>query len=73
MKLRLSAWARLWIVILVPVWAFWTWGVYNNEYFAWNDTTKGAFLLPLIVVPLVFAVVMLAKSVTLWVWRLLGP
>lgn len=63
MKLRLSGWARLWIVILVPIWAFWTWGVYTNEYFAWSDTTEGAFLLPLIVVPLAFVVVMLERVV----------
>lgn len=73
MRMRLSAWARLWIVVLVPIWAFWTWSAYTNEYFAWSDTTEGAFLLPLIVVSLAFVMLMLAKSATLWVWRYLKP
>lgn len=73
MNLRLSGWARVWIVILVPIWAFWTWSVYSNEMFAWNDTREGAFLLPLIGVLLAFIVLMLAKSATLWVWRCLRP
>ncbi len=73
MRIRLSAWARLWIVVLVPIWTFWTWSVCTNEYFAWSDTAEGAFLLPLIVVSLAFVMLMLAKSAALWVWRYLKP